>query len=466
MIQVFPTTFADARVFVPDVFEDDRGFFKETWSDPKYAALGLDMRFAQDSCSRSARNVIRGLHYDFRMAKLVQCLRGRIWDVIVDVRRDSPTYLQWEGFELTDRNHKQLFVPAGFAHGFLALDDDVIVHYKNSVPYDAGHRRRGELAQPAHRRAWPLAPGAAAAVGEGRRRARRIFCHDGVTLRVIARPFGSTGRDVPIVGQGTWNVPTRGARADEAKRALRRGIELGMVHVDTRRDVRRRRRGAAARRSDRGAAARAALPRLQSAAVQRDVRRHDPRVRGVAQTDARRLPRLLPAALARQRAARRDDARARAARARRQDARARREQLRGLRSGRSARRARDRADRVQPGALPSAASAPSKRTSCRTAASTTSRSSRYTPFGRGDWADRPGARVLDEIARKRGATPHQVILAFLTREPINFAIPKSSTVEHVEENAGAGDLRLDEAEIAAIDEAFPVRRRRGGLPTL
>lgn len=137
MIQVLPTKFADARVFVPDVFEDDRGFFKETWSDPKYAELGLDHRFAQDSCSWSTRNVIRGLHYDFRMAKLVQCLHGRIWDAIVDLRRDSPTYLQWQGFLLTDRNHKQVYVPAGFAHGFLALDDEVIVHYKNSVPFDA-----------------------------------------------------------------------------------------------------------------------------------------------------------------------------------------------------------------------------------------------------------------------------------------------------------------------------------------
>ena len=119
------------------MYEDNRGWFKETWSDPKYAALGLDIRFPQDSCSRSARNVIRGLHYDLRMAKLVQCLRGSIFDVIVDLRRESPTYLQWESFELTDGNHKQLFVPAGFAHGFMALDDDVIVHYKNSVPYDA-----------------------------------------------------------------------------------------------------------------------------------------------------------------------------------------------------------------------------------------------------------------------------------------------------------------------------------------
>jgi dTDP-4-dehydrorhamnose 3,5-epimerase len=143
------------------VFEDDRGFFKETWSDPKYAAAGLDQRFAQDSCSSSKRNVIRGLHYDFHMAKLVQCLRGRVWDVIADLRRDSPTYLQWQGFELSDSNHHQLFVPAGFGHGFLALDDDVIVHYKNSVPYDQAREGAVSWRNPRIGVQWPLAPGAA-----------------------------------------------------------------------------------------------------------------------------------------------------------------------------------------------------------------------------------------------------------------------------------------------------------------
>jgi dTDP-4-dehydrorhamnose 3,5-epimerase len=156
VIQVLPTKFAEARVFIPDVFADDRGFFKETWSDPKYAELGLDLHFAQDSSSRSARNVLRGLHYDFRMAKLVQCLHGRIWDAIVDLRRESPTYLQWEGFDLTDRNHHQLFVPAGFGHGFLALDDDVVVYYKNSVPYDAKSEGAVSWRNPRIGVQWPL----------------------------------------------------------------------------------------------------------------------------------------------------------------------------------------------------------------------------------------------------------------------------------------------------------------------
>ena len=136
--------------------DDDRGFFKETWSEPKYAAAGLDMRFEQDSCSWSTRDVLRGLHYDFRMAKLVQCLKGRIWDAIVDLRRDSPTYLQWQGFLLSESNHKQLFVPAGFGHGFLALDD-AIVHYKNSVAYDAAREGAVSWRNPRIGIAWPLA---------------------------------------------------------------------------------------------------------------------------------------------------------------------------------------------------------------------------------------------------------------------------------------------------------------------
>ena len=115
-IQVFPTDFAEARIFVPEVFNDERGFFKETYSTAKYRALGLTDEFVQDSVSFSRRNVIRGLHYDVRMSKLVQVLRGRIFDVIVDLRDGSPTSLRWQGFELSEDNHRQLYVPAGFAH--------------------------------------------------------------------------------------------------------------------------------------------------------------------------------------------------------------------------------------------------------------------------------------------------------------------------------------------------------------
>jgi dTDP-4-dehydrorhamnose 3,5-epimerase len=112
--------------------------------------------WAQDSCSQSARNVLRGLHYDFRMAKFVQCLQGRIFDVIVDLRRGSETYLQWQGFEMSASNHHQLFVPAGFGHGFLALDDGSIVHYKNSVPYDPSQEGAVSWRNPRIGVSWPL----------------------------------------------------------------------------------------------------------------------------------------------------------------------------------------------------------------------------------------------------------------------------------------------------------------------
>jgi dTDP-4-dehydrorhamnose 3,5-epimerase len=131
MIHVEETIFKDARVFTPVVFDDHRGTFSETYSQRKYAEVGLDDVFVQDNVSTSAQGVLRGLHGDKRMSKLVQCLKGRIFDVIVDFNEGSPTFLKWQGFYLTDANRKQLFVPKGFAHGFLALTD-VIVSYKQS----------------------------------------------------------------------------------------------------------------------------------------------------------------------------------------------------------------------------------------------------------------------------------------------------------------------------------------------
>jgi dTDP-4-dehydrorhamnose 3,5-epimerase len=157
VLQVYPTKFAEAKVFVPDVFDDDRGFFKEVWSEPKYAALELPtLRWEQDSTSWSTRNVIRGVHYDFRMAKLVQCLHGRIFDVIVDLRRESPAYLQWQGFMLTDSNHRQLYVPAGFGHGFITLADEAVVLYKNSVAYDPATEGAVSWRNPRVGIEWPL----------------------------------------------------------------------------------------------------------------------------------------------------------------------------------------------------------------------------------------------------------------------------------------------------------------------
>lgn len=155
-LQVRDTKLKDARIFVPDVFEDDRGFFKETYSTEKYRALGLHDDFVQDSVSFSSKNVIRGLHGDPKMSKLVQILRGKIYDVIVDLREGSPTYRRWEGFYLSEHNHTQLYIPAGFAHGFLALTDDVIFSYKHGAIYDAGREFGVRWDDPILAIAWPL----------------------------------------------------------------------------------------------------------------------------------------------------------------------------------------------------------------------------------------------------------------------------------------------------------------------
>ena len=122
----------------PEVHGDERGFLVETFRDELWRELGVDMVTAQENHSRSGASILRGLHYQTTpgQAKLVRCMRGRIWDVAVDLRRDSPTYGQWEGYELDDEKHRQFLVPVGFAHGFCVLSDTADVAYKLSSLYD------------------------------------------------------------------------------------------------------------------------------------------------------------------------------------------------------------------------------------------------------------------------------------------------------------------------------------------
>ena len=155
-IAVHPTVFPEAKILVPDVYEDDRGFFKETYATQKYRALGISDDFVQDSVSFSSRNVIRGLHFDPAMSKLVQVLRGKVWDVIVDIRASSPTFRKWQGFFLSEHNHKQLYVPAGFANGFIALSDDVVFSYKHGSLYDTKTEGAIRWNDPQIAVAWPL----------------------------------------------------------------------------------------------------------------------------------------------------------------------------------------------------------------------------------------------------------------------------------------------------------------------
>lgn len=126
------------RLIRPRVFRDARGFFLETYHAPRYAAFGIDVSFVQDNHSRSAQGTLRGLHYQSApgQAKLVRVSVGRVYDVAVDIRPDSPTFGQWLAAELDAESHAQLFVPVGFAHGFCVLSEWAEVLYKVSSAYD------------------------------------------------------------------------------------------------------------------------------------------------------------------------------------------------------------------------------------------------------------------------------------------------------------------------------------------
>ncbi len=138
--------FSFKSLFVPDiilvetkVFPDDRGFFFESFKASDFEKGNLPTHFVQDNFSFSKKDVIRGLHYQKdpkAQGKLVSVLKGSAWDVAVDIRRESPTFLKWVGLELNDQNHAMLYIPPGFAHGFLSLTEDVLLLYKCSNEYD------------------------------------------------------------------------------------------------------------------------------------------------------------------------------------------------------------------------------------------------------------------------------------------------------------------------------------------
>jgi dTDP-4-dehydrorhamnose 3,5-epimerase len=142
----------------PRVIADDRGFFFETFRANEYADLGIDVPFLQDNHSRSVRGTVRALHFQLEpgQAKLVRAARGEIWDVAVDLRRDSPTFGQYEAFELTDMNARQLFVPVGFAHGFCVTSETADVAYKVSSYYDGPTERGIAFDDPAIGIPWPV----------------------------------------------------------------------------------------------------------------------------------------------------------------------------------------------------------------------------------------------------------------------------------------------------------------------
>lgn len=120
-------------IIEPDVYEDDRGFFMETFHRERYRKLlGINLDFVQDNISRSSKNVLRGMHFqkNYPQGKIVKASRGEILDVVVDLRKDSPTYGTWESFRLSEKNKLQVWIPPGFAHGFLVMSDSADFEYK------------------------------------------------------------------------------------------------------------------------------------------------------------------------------------------------------------------------------------------------------------------------------------------------------------------------------------------------
>lgn len=145
------------KLLKPRVHGDERGFFLESYRADTLEEAGVDIPFVQDNHSRSRAGIVRGMHFQPGQVKLVRCVRGAIFDVIVDVRAGSPTFGQWEGYELNDETHHQLFVPDGFAHGFCVLSDVADVTYKVSSYYDPTSEGGFRFDDPAVGIEWPVA---------------------------------------------------------------------------------------------------------------------------------------------------------------------------------------------------------------------------------------------------------------------------------------------------------------------
>lgn len=157
-MNVIETGLPGVLLIEPRVFGDERGFFMETWNQESFANAGLDITFVQDNHSRSSRGVLRGLHYQLKQTqgKLVRVAAGAVFDVAVDLRRSSPTFGNWVGYELSAANKRMLWVPAGFGHGFLTLEDGTDFLYKCTNFYAPQHERAVAWDDPEIGIGWPL----------------------------------------------------------------------------------------------------------------------------------------------------------------------------------------------------------------------------------------------------------------------------------------------------------------------
>ena len=157
-MEVISTEIPDVKIVIPDIHRDARGYFSETYNVSCYEAAGITVRFVQDNESQSSRGVLRGLHWqagEHAQAKLVRVVRGAVWDVAVDIRKGSPTFGKSVSCELTSENGRQFFIPRGFAHGFVVLEDDTLFSYKCDNLYCRESERGMRYDDPALGIEWP-----------------------------------------------------------------------------------------------------------------------------------------------------------------------------------------------------------------------------------------------------------------------------------------------------------------------
>ncbi|HET9103439.1 MAG TPA: dTDP-4-dehydrorhamnose 3,5-epimerase [Solirubrobacteraceae bacterium] len=157
-MQSLPTQLDGPLHLAPAVHGDERGFFLESFRENVLRELGVSDRFVQDNHSRSGQGIVRGMHFQPGQAKLVRCVRGRILDVVADIRRGSPQFGRWEAFVLDDVDHRQVFVPDGFAHGFCVLSEIADVTYKTTAYYDPSSEGGFAFDDPEVAIQWPQEP--------------------------------------------------------------------------------------------------------------------------------------------------------------------------------------------------------------------------------------------------------------------------------------------------------------------
>ena len=158
MMKVIETELPGALILEPDIYRDARGYFTETYNAARYRDAGIDAVFVQDNESQSQKGVLRGLHWQaapWTQAKLVHVIRGAVWDVAVDIRRGSPTFGRSVAVTLSAENGRQFYIPRGFAHGFLVLEDDTLFSYKCDNLYHPASERGMKFDDPALALAWP-----------------------------------------------------------------------------------------------------------------------------------------------------------------------------------------------------------------------------------------------------------------------------------------------------------------------